>query len=381
MSAGMSLVIPFLPLYVEKLGIHKLADIELWSGWIFSAQFVTAVIFQPIWGKFADKHGRKIMLLRAGIGMGIVTALMGVVSSVWQLLLLRLINGVFSGFISMAVSLQASITPDENAGQALGTLQTGAIAGGLIGPLIGGVLAETFGYEAVFFLTGGMLIIASIIVLIFVHEQHQPSVETTKHEKVRFMQLSPLFPIFISSIVIQIGMMSIEPIVSIYAKTLYTGEHLALIAGLVVSMSGIANLIGAPTLGRLSDRIGQRKVLTLALCAAALMYIPQALASSITVLLVGRFLLGLFIGGMIPSLNVLVKIKAPKELQATAFGFNSSSTFLGNFIGPLIGSSVAAAYGIRNVFFVTMAILLISAVMVFFNRKLDVQHNSDVESI
>src|SRR5659263_175251 len=137
MSAGMSLVIPFLPLYVEKLGIHKLADIELWSGWIFSAQFVTAVIFQPIWGKFADKHGRKIMLLRAGIGMGIVTALMGVVSSVWQLLLLRLINGVFSGFISMAVSLQASITPDENAGQALGTLQTGAIAGGLIGPLIG----------------------------------------------------------------------------------------------------------------------------------------------------------------------------------------------------------------------------------------------------
>jgi DHA1 family multidrug resistance protein-like MFS transporter len=123
----------------------------------------------------------------------------------------------------------------------------------------------------------------------------------------------------------------------------------------------------------LGDRIGQRKVLTLALSAAACMYIPQALAGSIGVLLVGRFLLGLFIGGMIPSLNVLVKIKAPVQMQATAFGFNSSSTFLGNLIGPLIGSSVAAAYGIKNVFYVTMAILLANAVMIFFNRKLDAE--------
>ncbi|HET7560248.1 MAG TPA: MFS transporter, partial [Limnochordia bacterium] len=172
---------------------------------------------------------------------------------------------------------------------------------------------------------------------------------------------------------VQAGMMSIEPIVTIYAKTLYTGAHLTLIAGLVVAMSGMANLVGAPTLGRWGDVIGQRKVLVLALCAASLMYIPQALAGGIGTLLVGRFLLGLFIGGMIPSLNVLVKKLAPAELQATAFGFNSSSTFLGNFIGPLLGSSVAVAYGIRSVFYVTMAILLLNAVMIGFNKKLDAQ--------
>lgn len=373
-------MIPFLPLYIEKLGVHNLQEIELWSGWVFSAQFVTSVIFQPIWGRFADRHGRKIMLLRAGFGMGIVTALMGAVGSVWQLFLLRLLNGVFSGFISMSVSLQASITPNEHTGQALGMLQTGAIAGNLIGPLIGGVLAETFGFSNVFFLTGGLLVLASVIVMIFVHEQHQPRVDAATGKKGTFMQLKPLFPIFIASIFTQVGMMSIEPIVSIYAKTLYTGSHLAMIAGLVVAMSGIANLIGAPTLGRLGDRIGQRKVLTLALSAAACMYIPQALAGNIGVLLVGRFLLGLFIGGMIPSLNVLVKIKAPEELQATAFGFNSSSVFLGNLIGPLIGSSVAAAYGIKNVFYVTMAVLLANAAMIFFNRGLDVKPHTVEEN-
>ncbi|KPV42762.1 MFS transporter [Alicyclobacillus ferrooxydans] len=371
-TAGMSLVIPFLPLYIEKLGIHNLSAMERWSGWVFSAQFVTSVIFQPIWGAFADRHGRKIMLLRAGIGMGVVTALMGAVGAVWELLLLRLFNGIFSGFISMSVSLQASITPNEHSGRALGTLQTGAIAGNLIGPLIGGALAETIGFRGVFFCTGGMLIIASLIVLLFVHEHHQPIVRA-KGPTGGIRQLRPLFPVFVVSTFIQVGMMSIEPIVTIYAKTLYTGPHLALIAGLVVSITGMANLVGAPSLGRLGDRIGQRKVLILATCAAAVMYIPQALAGNIGVLLVGRFLLGLFIGGMIPSLNVLVKKKAPPELLATAFGINSASTFLGNLLGPLLGSSVAAAYGIKNVFYVTMIILVLNGIIIFFNRRLDAE--------
>ncbi|MFU0824715.1 MAG: Multidrug resistance protein 3 [Clostridium sp.] len=372
-TAGMSLVIPFLPLYIEKLGVHQLQSVERWAGWVFSAQYVTSVIFQPIWGRVADKHGRKINLLRAGMGMGIVTTLMGAVSSVKQLLLLRLLNGVFSGFISMSVSLQASITPNEDAGRALGMLQTGSVAGNLIGPLIGGVLAEVFGFRTVFFLTGSLLILASVIVMIFVQEQHEPKEVVESNIIDNLMKLKPLFPVFLASTVTQIGMMSIEPIVSIYAKTLYTGAHLATIAGLVVAISGVANLIGAPTLGRLGDRIGQRKVLILSFCAAVCMYIPQALAKNITVLLVGRFLLGLFIGGMIPSLNVLVKLKAPEELQATAFGFNSASTFLGNLIGPLIGSSVAASYGIKDVFYITMIVLLANAIMILFNKKLDIK--------
>lgn len=368
--AGMSLVIPFLPLYIESLGMHHLAALERWSGWVFSAQFVTSFFFQPIWGAFADRHGRKVMLLRAGFGMGVVTALMGLVGAVWQLLLLRLINGIFSGFISMAVSLLASVTPDEHSGRALGTLQTGAIAGSLIGPLAGGALAEAIGFRGVFFLTGGLLLVASLIVMLFVHENVQVKSQKVK-QKSNWRSLQPLYPIFIASIVTQAGMMSIEPIVTIYAKTLYHGAHLAVIAGLVVAASGVANLIGAPVLGRFGDKIGQRKILIIGLTCAAIGYIPQALAPNIGVLLGGRLLLGLFIGGMIPSLNVLVKKLAPKEIQATAFGMNSSALFLGNLIGPLIGSSVAASYGIKSVFYVTMSILLANAFTLLFNRRLD----------
>lgn len=366
----MSLVIPFLPLYIETLGVHSLPRLEQWSGWVFAANFVSAVVFQPIWGSFADRHGRKVMLLRAGFGMGIVTALMGMVSAPWQLLVLRLLNGVFSGFISMSVSLLASVAPDEEAGKALGTLQTGAIAGNLVGPLIGGALAEALGYSNVFFLTGVFLLVASVIVLLFVKEKPVQAKQRTKQGLQGYLALWPLFPVFLASIVTQMGTMTIEPIVTIYAKTIYNGPHLAVIAGLVVALTGFANIVGAPTLGRLGDRLGQRRILVVALFMAAVTYLPQAMATSISILLVGRFLLGLFLGGMIPSLNVLVKKLAPKNLQATAFGINTSSLFLGNLIGPILGGAVAAAYSIRDVFYVTMSILVLNALIIAFNPKL-----------
>lgn len=367
--AGMSLVIPFLPLYIEQLGVHNLADLERWSSWVFSAQFITSFICQPIWGAVADKRGRKIMLLRAGFGMGIITALMGVVGAAWQLLLLRLINGVFSGFISMAVSLQASVTPEEKSGRALGLLQTGGIAGSLIGPLIGGALSELLGFQMVFFCTGAMLLIASLVVLLFVHEAPVKRGAKAK-SATRFWDLQSLFPVFIASMVTQAGMMSIEPIITVFTKTIYHGPHLSTIAGLVVACSGMANLIGSPLLGRLGDRIGQKKVLAIALTCAALAFIPQALSHSIGMLIAGRLLLGLFVGGMIPSLNVLVRKMAPEHMLARAYGFNSSALFLGNLIGPLVGGSVAAYFGIRSVFYVTMACLLLNAITIAFNRKL-----------
>jgi DHA1 family multidrug resistance protein-like MFS transporter len=227
------------------------------------------------------------------------------------------------------------------------------------------------GYHHIFFLTGALLCIAGLLILFFVHEEHKPAALAKQKSKVHWDMVKPLLPVFIASFVTNLGMMSIEPLATVYAKTLYHGMHLEFFAGLVVSMTGIANLIGAPTLGRIGDKIGQRKVLAFALLMAALAFIPQALAGNITTLLVGRFLLGLFIGGMVPSLNVLVKKLAPPEIQATVFGFNSSSLFLGNFVGPLIGSHVAATWGIRSVFYVTMTILIINSIAIFLNKTID----------
>lgn len=368
---GMSLILPFLPLYIEQLGVYQTAAVERWTGWIFSAQFIVSVFFQPLWGSMADKYGRKVMLLRAGFGMGIVTALMGLATHPWQLLVLRIINGIFSGFISMSISLLASVTPNKHSGRALGTLQTGIVAGNLLGPIAGGIMAERMGYHYIFFLTGAFLCTAGLLILLFVHEGHKQPASAKQKTKVHWRTVKPLMPVFIASFVTNLGMMSIEPLATVYAKQLYHGLHLEFFAGLVVSITGVANLIGSPTLGRIGDKIGQRKVLAFALLMAALAFIPQALAGNITLLLIGRFLLGLFVGGMVPSLNVLVKKLAPPEIQATVFGFNSSSLFLGNFVGPLLGSHIAAEWGIRSVFYVTMSFLLLNSIAIFLNKSLD----------
>ncbi len=370
--AGTSLIVPFLPLFVQDLGVHKLSAVEQWSGWIFAAQMLTAAIFQPIWGGVADRYGRKPMLLRAGIGMGTMTILMGFVTAPWQLLALRFVNGVFAGFISMAISLQASVTPKEYSGRALGTLQTGQVAGALIGPLIGGALAEAVGFRWVFILTGMLLLLASFIVWIYVHEQRSGS-HAAKRDKPKVSKkhvMGLLLPVFIASLVTQLGMMSIQPILTIYTTLLYKGSHLEFIAGLVVACTGIANLIGSPILGKLSDVVGPKKILVISLILSAISFLPQVFANGIPMLMVGRFLLGLFVGGMLPSLAVLVKKLAPEEMQAQAYGINSSFQFLGNLLGPVLGSTVAATWDIHDVFYVTMAILLLNAVYIQWNKQL-----------
>ncbi|MCL6547625.1 MAG: MFS transporter [Alicyclobacillus sp.] len=372
--SGTSLIIPFLPLFVQELGVHHIGAVEQWSGWIFSAQMLTAAIFQPIWGGVADRYGRKPMLLRAGLGMGVMTILMGFVTAPWQLLVLRFVNGVFAGFISMSISLQASVTPREYSGRALGTLQTGQVAGTLIGPLIGGGLAEAVGFREVFILTGILLLLASLIVWLFVHE-HRPDTPSRAPRKApasRRRVLALLLPVFIATLVTQVAMMSIQPILTVYTTLLYHGPHLELVAGLVVACTGIANLIGAPILGRFSDVMGPKKILVTALICSAISFLPQVFATGIPLLLVGRFLLGLFTGGMLPSLNVLVKKLAPEEMQAQAYGVNSSFQFMGGLLGPLLGSTVAATWDIHDTFYVTMALLALNAVYIFFNRRIQV---------
>ncbi|SFD89084.1 MFS transporter [Fictibacillus sp. KU28468] len=370
-AAGMSLIIPFLPLYIEKLGVSNIQSVEHWTGWIFSAQFITSFLFQPLWGSLADRYGRKVMLIRSAIGMGTVTALMGLVTGPEQLLVLRLINGLFSGFISMSISLQASVTPDKDAGRSLGTLQTGQIVGTLIGPLIGGFLSEIFGFEGVFFVTGGLILIAGMVVMFFIKEDVAVNKERSIKKKNEWGALKPLFPVFIAAAITQLAMMSIQPIITLYTRTIYHGSHLTLVVGLISAVTGIANLIGSPILGRIGDRYGQRKVLIFSLIMAAFAFLPQVLATDVKVLLAGRFLLGLFIGGMIPSLNVLVKKLAPPNLQATAFGISSSARFLGNLFGPLLGTFVAAAYNIKDIFYITMIFLLINMVSIVRNKKLE----------
>ncbi len=138
--AGMTMIVPFLSLYLQNdLGLQDEHQIGTWAGLIFAGNFVTSFLFQPLWGKLSDRYGRKVMLLRSGFGMAIVMTMMGFATAPWHLLVLRMVNGTISGFNPASISLVSSTAPKEKMGFVMGTLQSGAIAGTILGPFFSAV--------------------------------------------------------------------------------------------------------------------------------------------------------------------------------------------------------------------------------------------------
>lgn len=369
-SAGLSQLIPILPLFIEQLGVHDVAEIEEWSGIAYGVTFIFMAIFSPIWGKAADRYGRKPMLLRASMGMALVLTCMGFVQNVYQLVGLRLLQGTISGYYSAAITLVATQTPRDKSGWALGTLSTGAVAGTLLGPLIGGAVAELLGLRSVFFIIGALLLVAFFAALLFVSEKFVPS-ETAAPSSREVWRLLPcpgiMIAMFVTTMVLQLALMSIQPILTVYIAGLSTDKsHLALVAGLVFAASGLASMVAAPRLGAMADRIGPQKVMAVALLAAGLLFIPQAMVRNPWELMGLRFLLGIATAGLLPTINSMLRQITPDEVTGRIYGYNQSAQFIGSFGGAVMGGQIASTFGIQYVFFCTSALLLFNSVWVYF---------------
>jgi DHA1 family multidrug resistance protein-like MFS transporter len=369
-GVGMSQIAPVLPLYINHLGIQDTALIEQFSGIAFGVTFIISAIFSPIWGQAADRFGRKPMLLRASLGMALVIGSMGFAQNVYQLIGLRLLQGAITGYSTACTTLIATQTDMEHAGWALGTLSTANVAGSLFGPMIGGYIGETFGLQNVFFITGAMMLIAFITTVLFVKESFirlEQKVLSAKEIWNTVPSKSLTVIMFVTSFVLALALYSVEPVITVYVAQLAGNtSHVALVAGMVFSASGLANIIAAPGLGRISDRIGPQKVMLAALAVAGLIFIPQAFVKDPWQLMMLRFLLGLAIAGLNPSVNTLVKKITPEALIGRVFGFNIAAQYLGVFGGSILGGQVAAYLGIKYIFFITSALLLLNAAWVYF---------------
>ena len=302
---GMSQIAPVLPLYIKHLGVHNTALIEQFSGIAFGVTYIISAIFSPIWGHAADKFGRKPMLLRASLGMAIVIGCMGFASNVYALIGLRLLQGAITGFGSACTALIATQTDMEHAGYALGSLSTANIAGSLLGPMIGGYIGENLGLPHVFFLTGGLILIAFIITLLFVKESF-----TRENKKpLSFKEIWNSVPqksltviLFVTFFMLALAFYTVEPIITVYITQISRNTgHVALLSGIAFSAAGLANIIAAPRLGKLSDKIGAQKVMLVALIVAGFIFIPQAFVKNPWQLVGLRFLLGLAMAGLNPS--------------------------------------------------------------------------------
>lgn len=373
-AGTMTMIMPFLSLYIDTFGDHSDAYVQKWAGLIFGATFVTAFLMSPIWGRIADKFGFKPILLINGFGIALSVFLMGFVQSVEAFFVLRLFNGVVTGFVPTSLAFISSQTDRHEAGKMLGTLQLGSVAGTLFGPVFGGLLADAFGFQYTFIITSAAVATAALLVLFGIQEQKRVKKKSQANYSRKTILSSLLrhplmLNVLLVTALIQIGNFSIQPLLSLYVAQLTDAKEVAFLAGLTFSATGLGNLLFARQWGKLGDSIGYEKVLSFLLVLSFLFIVPQAFVTSLWQLIICRLLFGFAVGGMIPVTTALVRREAPINIQGEVMGYNTSFRFLGNIIGPMFGGIISGYIGIPAVFIVTGALFLIAFGLLYIARK------------
>ncbi len=365
---AISQILPFLPLYVSQLGVSSHEALSMWSGLTFSVTFLVSAIVSPMWGSLADRKGRKLMLLRASLGMAIAILLQAFATNVWQLFLLRALMGLTSGYIPNAMALVASQVPRERSGWAISTLSTAQISGVIGGPLMGGFLADHVGLRAVFLITAVLLVISFLVTLFLIKEGGRPT--TSKAERLSGKAVFASLPypwlmisLFITTMVIQLCNGSVGPILALFIQSMAPeSTNIAFLSGMIAAVPGISALMSAPRLGKLGDRIGTGRILMATLIVAVVLFFAMSFVTTPFQLGVLRFLLGFADGAMLPAVQTLLIKYSSDRVTGRIFGYNQSFMYLGNVAGPLMGAAVSAIAGFRWVFAATAVVVLLNII-------------------
>ena len=372
---GVSQLAPILPLYFHDLGVQTPEAMSLWSGLATGATYIIVCLAAPFWGRVADKKGRKITLIRSSFGMALCNILIAFQTTPEGVVLIRLVQGLVSGFYSASITLIASESPIERTGWALGLLASANLAGSLIGPLLGGYIADTVGIRNDFIIVGTLMGLAGVLATIFIHENYvpQPNPEKLSIRKLKeqIPEFNSIVALCVASFIYAICIMSLQPVISVYIKGIVPSdtENLAFIAGAVFSAMGIAQLMSSSPLGKLVDKIGPRKVLVVSLIYVGILNIPQAYVSDVYQLAIIRFLQGFGLGGMLPALNTYLSSKTPREFTGHVFSYKQSCLFFGYFLGSVGGASLMAWLGFTTLFWVSGGLFIISALWIGFKLK------------
>jgi DHA1 family multidrug resistance protein-like MFS transporter len=362
-------VMAFLPLYIPQLGVSSESGIELWSGILVGIASFTAALAGPHWGAIADRRGRKPMVERVMAAFFVVMVLMGFVANVYQLLFLRIIQGIFGGFTAAALALVTSITPPSEVAFTLGIYQTAMIAGGAFGPMFGGIVADHLGYRQAFIAFGLLCLLSLVIIHFAVTEKFVPAQRESKQPLFQVIKQVITLPgiaiILTVQFLTQFSIMIIAPLLPLYVLSLAPNlTYIASTAGIIIAAAGLTSALASAAMGSLSKRFSHRFILLVASVFAALCFAAQAAATNIWTLGAMRALSGFFLGAMLPTINAFIYLLIPADKRGVAFGVTSSSMQMGNVIGPLTGGAIALYFGIPVVFWLTAILFILVAVWV-----------------
>ena len=366
-SASYTMIMPFLPMYLLELGVTQ-EEVAMWSGAVFSASFFVGAVMAPIWGKLADKSGKRLMALRAGFCLSAVYFLGSLVTGPWQLLGVRILQGFANGFFPASLAIVSSSVPQEKLGFALGIIQAGQLVGGVLGPLGGGILSHEYSMRTSFVIAAVVLFLVTLAVAAFVREPARVADKNAGSSILQDIEASLHNPLLVEmlalTVVIQTAVMILQPVVTLYIAELQGNmEGVVLTAGIIFSLGGFAGAISAPLWGNFGQRIGYLRVMVMAFAGAGFFNFLQYFPDSVMGFGALQFAFGLFIVGVNPSISAVIVRCTNASFRGRVFGLATTANQIGSMLGPLLGGVIAASFGIGSVFLLTGTLLMCIAAL------------------
>jgi DHA1 family multidrug resistance protein-like MFS transporter len=363
--SAMAAVLPFIPFFVRELGVTDRAAVERWSGLIFSGPFLAAGLMSPVWGALGDRFGHKAMVVRAIAGLAVVNLALVFVQTPLQFWVLRLLQGMITGFIPAALAITSASTPPREIPGAMGKLQASAAAGRMVGPAIGGLLAGFLPFRHIFVAVGITIGVATIAVITLLEEPPPRAGERrfSPAGNFRFAMGDWRMRSALGGLLASMAAVSmVMPIFPLYVEDLLGGAGSRdgalgpeMVTGLGFAVVAAFTLLGAAAIGRMSERIGLKNLLLVGLGTSAVALALHPLATNVPTMLGARALLGLGVAGVQPVLIAMISRRAPAGQGGGIAGFASSATILGFFLGPSLGGWLANFVGVGGVFLLSGA--------------------------
>ncbi|PWM79576.1 MAG: MFS transporter [Phascolarctobacterium sp.] len=373
--ASYTMCVPFLPVYLlQHLGVTA-DDVNSWTGLIYSVTFFTAAIMAPYWGAHADRIGQRLMAIRAGFGLALTYALMGMCQSPEQLFGVRLLAGLVSGFVPASLSLVSSTLPAVKMGWGMGLMQTAVASGSILGPMLGGYVSAWFGMRMSFYIAAGALLISTIMVIAFVrdigHEKTQSKVVHIWADLKSSLQNKGLLFVMSMFFLVQVCVMIVQPLITMYVSYLLGGvvnDDVVKTAGIIFSLAGIAGIIAGPYWGSRGQKRGYTRTLFLVFICAGVINMCQFFVTNIWQYAAVTFIYGLFLAGAVPNINSrLVEVTDP-SVRGKAFGLVTSAQQFGGVVGPLLGGFLGGFMPTRLILVLTGFILVCAGIYTYLTK-------------
>ena len=374
MSASYTMLVPFLPMYlIEELGVAQ-ADVNIWSGIIFSTTFLISAVMAPIWGALADKKSHKAMAVRAAVCLAISYAWGGFVQTPWELFAMRAFQGFSAGLWPACLAIMTSTAPRDKMGWCLGLMQGGMTAGGVFGPLIGGLLAEFFGMRASFYFAGAALGLIALGLVFFIKGGEQKKIMAVADKKkdggsLKLLKVPVIQRMLFAAGVVQLAVMLVQPVLPLYIAELQGSmDNIVMVSGIVFSVVGISGVFAAPIWGRLGTNIGYRWALYVALFGGGVFGVIQAIPGDITPFVIWRFVGGIFFAGIYPAINALLAENTLPNERGRVYGLSYAAQQIGSVCGPIFGGLMATYWTNAIVVMAHGFVMILLVILLYLKR-------------